>query len=65
MTEYTFVVTQSLKKEWTITTRANSLNEAETQARLHGQYYGPPRGAVITVSDQEVMAVETIPSHLS
>ena len=65
MTEYTFVVTQTLKKEWTITTRANSLNEAETQARLYSQHYGPPRDAVITVSDLEIMAAKTIPSDLS
>ena len=65
MTEYTFVLTASSKKEWTFTTRASSLAEAEDQAVLHAKFFGPPRGAVETLRDYEAMAVDRIPPHLS
>ena len=65
MTEYTFVLTVSSKKEWTFTTRASSLAEAEGQAVLHAQFFGPPSDAVETGRDYEAMAVDRIPPHLS
>ena len=65
MTEYTFVVTRLSKKEWTVTTRSNSLAEAEASVLLETHAEGPPRGAVETLCNDEVMVVDRIPFHLS
>lgn len=65
MTEYTFVVTRLSRKEWTVTTRSNSLAEAEAQVLLKSRFEGPPRGAVETALDYDATQTDCIPAHLS
>ena len=57
MAEFTFLVSRTIKHEWTFTLKADSFEEAERETIFHAKHGEMPRGAECVHTGNDVVPV--------